>query len=285
MLSLFEQFGFVSLRGEDGQAQSLGAGYELSRERKERICATLEPLGIKFDPNVRIQFFEGCKRAFLPGVGDFIVRNSARSYLSKHPAYFSRLTVEAGLPASDATTLTPSVIEDSFMPVLQSTLYVDNASAVAEMEYLLGHIEAVDRELDYWKFDTRRETAWETMEGIGTVLRGAYYSDGFPKLVDYLPKLAGAQRKKGEPIPELAFFPRHLPAWQPIPYTDLDGKQFTTLELNPMTLELLKKLESSSADRKDFKNDNGRAFHFFQMGLEQGAALVVVDGKEVSHEP
>ena len=284
LLSLFERFGFSPLRGADGDTLALGTGYELSRERKERIRDTLGTLGVKFDPNVRIQFFEGCKRASLAGVGDFIVRNSARSYLPKHPAYFSRLTVEEGLSSAEATLLTPSVIEDSFMPVLQSTLYADSASAVAEMEYLLSHIEAVDRELDCWKFDTRRETAWDTIEGIGTVLRGGYYSDGFSDLVNYLTSLVGAQTKKGEPPPQLAFFPRHLPAWQPISYRDLDGKEYTSLDLTPTTVELLKKLQSSSADRNDFRNDNGRTFHFFQMGLEQGAALVIVDGKEVNHE-
>lgn len=284
LISLFERFGFTPLRDSDGDTLAVGAGYELSRERKEWIRDTLMPLGIKFDPNVTIQFFEGCKRAFLPGIGDFILRNSSRAHLLKHPAYFSRLTAEAGLPASDASALTPAVIEDSFMPALQSTLYVDNASAVAEMEHLLSHIEAVDRELDFWKFDTRRETAWDTIEGIGTVLRGGYYSDGFPELVDYLTNLAAANRRKGESMPHLAFFPRHLPAWQPIAYTDLDGKEYSTLELTPATLDLLMKLRSSAADRNDFKNDNGRAFHFFQMGLDQGAALVIVDVKEESNE-
>jgi hypothetical protein len=170
------------------------------------------------------------------------------------------------------------------MPILQSTLYVPSGSAVAEIEHLLSHIEEVDRDIDAWKFDTRRETAWETIEGVGTVLAGGYYSDGFPAVVQHLYRVAAVARSKGEPMPRLAFFSRSLPAWRPIPYTDMDGKQYSTLELTPETLELLKKLKSSSADRKDFRRDNGRAFQFFQMGLDSGAALVIIDGKETSND-
>jgi len=286
-LSLLEQYGFTPLHNERGSSPHLGVGYELSRERKELMQRRLEARGVKFDAAVRIQYYQGCKRAFLPGVGDFILRNSSPFFgphLLRHPAYFSRFTAEHGLDKADATALTPVTIEQSFMPILQSTLYVPSGSAVAEIEHLLSHIEEVDRDIDAWKFDTRRETAWETIEGVGTVLAGGYYSDGFPAVVQHLYRVAAVARSKGEPMPHLAFFSRSLPAWRPIPYTDMDGKQYSTLELTPETLELLKKLKSSSADRKDFRRDNGRAFQFFQMGLDSGAALVIIDGKETSND-
>lgn len=287
LISLFEQYGFSRIHGQDGRGSDLGVGYELGMERKVRIRDILAPLGVKFDPNVCIQFYQGCKRAFLPGIGDFILRNSSPFFgphLLQHPGYFSRVTAEEIAPNFDVGALTARAIEESFMPVLQSTLYAPANPAVAEMEHLLGHIENVDRELDFWKFDTRRETAWDTIEGIGTVLRGGYFSDGFPALVQYLKQVAAVQKAGGEPMPHLAFFSRDLPAWRPIPYTDLDGKKYSTLELTPATLELLEKFTTSSASRNDYRRDNGRTFQFFQMGLDQGAALVIVDGKEVSHD-
>jgi hypothetical protein len=286
-LSLFEQYGFTPLQDERGLYPHLGAGYELSRERKELIQRRLKAIGIHFDPEVRIQYYQGGKRAFVPGVGDFILRNSSPFFgphLLRHPAYFSRFTVDNGLHEVDATALTPLTIEESFMPILQSTLYVPSSSAVVEIEHLLSHIEEVDRDIDAWKFDTRRETAWQTIEGVGTVLAGGYYSDGFPAVVQHLHRVAAVARSKGDPIPHLAFFSRSLPAWRPIPYTDMDGKQYATLELTSETLELLKKLQSSSAERTDFRKDNGRAFQFFQMGLDHGAALVIIDGKETSND-
>lgn len=286
-VSLFEQYGFSQITGQHGRVSDLGAGYELGMERKMRIRDILAPLGVKFDPNVRIQFYQGCKRAFVPGIGDFILRNSSPFFgphLLQHPGYFSRFTADEGLPLVDAEMLTARAIEESFMPALQSSLYVPSSPAVAEMEHLLSHIENVDRELDFWKFDTRRETAWDTIDGVGTVLRGGYFSDGFPALVQYLKQVAAARKGSGEPMPHLAFFSRDLPAWRPIPYTDLDGKRYSTLELTPAILEMLEKFTTSSASRNDFRKDNGRTFQFFQMGLDQGAALVIVDGKEVSHD-
>jgi len=285
--SLFERFGFSRISGQKGRVSDLGAGYELGMERKERIRDILAPLGVKFDPAVRIQFYQGCKRAFLPGIGDFILRNSSPFFgphLLRQPGYFSRFTADEGLPTFDAEVLTSRAIEESFMPVLQSSLYVPSNPAVAEMEYLFSHLENVDRELDFWKFDTRRETAWDTIEDVGTVLRGGYFSDGFPVLVQHLKQVAADRKKRSEPIPHLAFFSRTLPAWRPIPYMDLDGKNYSTLELTPATLELLEKCVTSSASRNDFRKDNGRTYQFFQMGLDQGAALVIVDGKEVSHD-
>lgn len=282
--SLFEQFGFSRISGEQGRVSDLGAGYELGIERKERIRDILAPLGVKFDPAVRVQFYQGCKRAFLPGIGDFILRNSSPFFgphLLRHPGYFSRFSVEEVLPSSDTATLTARAIEESFMPLLQSSLYVPSSPAVAEMEYLLSHIENVDRELDFWKFDTRRETAWDAIDDVGTVLRGGYFSDGFPALVQYLKRVAAARKGSDQPMPHLAFFARHLPAWRPIPYVDLDGKKYSTLELTPATLDLLEKFTTSSASRNDFRKDNGRTFQFFQAGLDHGAALVIVDGKEV----
>jgi len=280
-------YGFAPLTQDGGEGVDLGAGFELDRERKEQIKKTLAELGVKFDPNVRIQFFQGCKRAFMPGVGDFILRNSSPFFgphLLKHPAYFSRLTAQEGLPEADATQLSATTIEQGFMPMMQSSLYVPMNSAVSDMDYLLQHIEMVDNDLDLWKFDTRRETAWETIEGLGTVLKGGYFSDGFSSLLWYLTRLSTILRDSKEPMPHLAFFNRNLPAWRPLPYTDMDGKEYSTLELTPTTLELLRKLQSSSAGRNDFRKDNGRAYHFFQMGLDQGASLVIVDGKEVSHD-
>jgi hypothetical protein len=287
LMSLFEQFGFTRVQENEGLVSDLGVGYELGAERKERIRDIVAPLGIKFDPNVRIQFYQGCKRAYLPGIGDFILRNSSPFFgphLLSHPGYFSRIVAGEGLAPSEVNVLRARAIEESFMPVLQSSLYHPASLAVAEMDYLLSHIENVDRELDFWKFDTRRETAWDTIEGVGTVLRGGYFSDGFPALVQHLKRVAAARQGSGEPIPHLAFFSRALPAWRPLPFTDLDGKQYSTLELTPATLELLGKCATSSADRNDFRKDNGRVFQFFQMGLERGAALVIVDGKEVSHD-
>jgi hypothetical protein len=143
-LSLLEQYGFTPLHNERGSSPHLGVGYELSRERKELMQRRLEARGVKFDAAVRIQYYQGCKRAFLPGVGDFIVRNSSPFFgphLLRHPAYFSRFTAEHGLDKADATALTPVTIEQSFMPILQSTLYVPSGSAVAEIEHLLSHIE------------------------------------------------------------------------------------------------------------------------------------------------
>lgn len=285
--SLLEMYGFELLERDLDSGYDLGVGFELSPERKERIHRTLSSLGIKFDPNVRIQYYQGCKRAFIPGVGDFILRNSSPFFgphLLKHPAYFSRFTAHEGLPAADATELTSTTIEQSFMPALQSTLYVPGSSALFEMEYLLGHIEEVDNDLNAWKFDTGHTTAWDKIEGVGTVLRGGYFSDGFPDLVQHLSRLSVDALANGEPPPHLAFFPRNLPAWSPIPFTDLDGKEYSTLEITPETLELLRKLQSSSADKNDYRNDNGRVYHFFQMGLDQGATLAIVDGKEVSHD-
>lgn len=286
-LSLFEQYGFTPLRDEHGDYSQLGAGYELSLERKQKIQRRLEALGVRFDPEVRIQYYQGCKRAFLPGIGDFILRNSSPFFgphLLDHPAYFSRFTADNGLTTKDATELTAFTVEQSFIPILQSTLYAPSNSAVAEIEHLLSHIEEVDRDIDAWKFDTRRETAWQSIEGIGTVLSGGYYSDGFPALVQHLHRVVAAAKSKGEPVPHLAFFSRNLPAWRPIRYADMDGTQYPTLELTPETLELLKKLQSSSAEKNDFRRDNGRAFQFFQAGLDHGAALVIVDGKETSDD-
>ena len=286
-LSLFEQYGFTPLRDERGDPSPFGAGYELTLERKQQIQRRLEALGVRFDPEVRIQYYQGCKRAFLPGIGDFILRNSSPFFgphLLEHPAYFSRFTADDGLAKRDDSELTPLTVEQSFSPILQSSLYVPSNSAVAEIDHLLSHIEEVDRDLDAWKFDTRPETAWQSIEGIGTVLSGGYYSDGFPAVVQHLHRLVAAAKSKGEPIPHLAFFPRNLPAWRPIHYADMDGKQYATLELTQGTLELLKKLQSSSADKNDFRKDNGRAFQFFQTGLDHGAALVIVDGKEASDD-
>lgn len=286
-LSLLEQYGFTPLRGERGAHSPFGSGYELTPERKQQIQRRLEALGVQFDPEVRIQYYQGCKRAFLPGVGDFILRNSSPFFgphLLEHPAYFSRFTADNGLAKGDATELTPLTVEQSFTPILQSSLYVPFSSAVADIDHLLSHIEEVDRDIDAWKFDTRRETAWESIEGIGTVLSGGYYSDGFPALVQHLYRVVAAAKSNGEPVPQLAFFSRKLPAWRPIHYGDMDGKHYATLELTPDTLELLKKLQSSSADKNDFRKDNGRVFQFFQAGLDHGAALVIVDGKETSDD-
>ena len=49
------------------------------------------------------------------------------------------------------------------------------------------------------------------------------------------------------------------------------------------TLSLLKKLTDSTASKKDFKDDNGRTYEFFQKGLDAGAELVIVDEKEDSY--
>ena len=285
--SLFEQFGFEPLEREGGPGV-FGQGFVLSAERKERVRqeAFWRDRQSVFDPATRVEFHRGLLLASHSTHGTLIVRNSSPIFgrdLLRHPAYFSRFAQGQGFGRDEFTHLTPSLIEGSFTQVLHGSLYSTPRSVAPELEFLLTQLEEVRQSYGCWKFDTDPRTAWERIEGVGTALHGGYYSEGYASLVEYLARSTAIAREGSARSLALAFFDRRLPPWVPLRFTDLDGQSFSTLRLDVRTLSLLKKLTDSTASKKDFKDDNGRTYEFFQKGLDAGAELVIVDEKEDSY--
>jgi hypothetical protein len=282
--SLFEQFGFVRCAGEEDESSMFGTTFVLSHDRKESMKieeSRRDGHGL-FDPLSHIEFRHGFVLVSHPTKGTLIVRNSSPIFgrdLLQYPAYYSRLSKWSGLSGELLCELTPNVIEGGFIPILHSSLYAPRYSALPEIEFLLSQIEQVRTSYAAWKFDSDYFSAWDRIEGVGTALRGGYYSDGFSGLVRHLKRLVVAAEGQGKRPPELAFFSRLVPPWVPLRFSDLDGKEYATLSLDLGTIALLEKLATSSATRNDFKNDNGRAFEFFQKGLDEGAELMIVDSK------
>ena len=287
--SLFEQFGFSRAEAGDEPSAVFGEVFTLSQERKERIRKlelARETHGV-YDPRTHVEFRHGCIIASPPTHGTLVIRNSSPIFgrdLLSHPAYFSRLSVGNGLPDDFLATITPRIVEGALLPVLHSSNYSSQHNATPEIEFLVSQLEEVRTSYAAWKFDADHRSAWDRIEGVGTLLRGGYYSEGFSALTRHLRRLAVATREEARPAPALAFFPRHLPPWVSLPFTDLDGKELSTLQLDERTLSLLERLATSEANGEDFRRDNGRAFEFFQKGLDAGAELIIVDQREEKHD-
>jgi hypothetical protein len=287
-VSLFEQFGFERLKQGGEGPEAFGQGFMLSAERKERVrqeALRRDPQSV-FDPATRVEFHRGLLLASHSTHGTLIVRNSSPIFgrdLLRHPAYFSRFAQGRGFGRDEFSHLTPSLIEGSFTQALHGSLYSSPRSVAPDLEFLLTQLEEVRQSYGCWKFDTDPRTAWDRIEGVGTALHGGYYSEGYTSLVEYLARSTVIARTGRAPSPALAFFDRRLPPWVPLRFTDLDGQSFSTLRLDVRTLSLLKKLTDSTASKKDFKDDNGRTYEFFQKGLDAGAELVIVDEKGDSY--
>lgn len=285
--SLYEKFGFEPLSRTSllsGFTAPFGGGFVLSRRRKEIVQAQAKSRDARsiFDALTHIEHRHGFLLASHPGAGTLIVRNSSPIFgrdVLAHPAYYSRFAPGLGFAKDEFTILTVMGIEGGFTPILHPSLYEGRDSAVGNIEFLLSHLEDVATSYGSWKFDTHPVTAWERMEGVGVFMQGGYFSEGYSTMVQTLRKMVTRSMQHEEPYPELAFFDTHLPPWAPIKFRDMDGQEFSTLELKPTTVRLLEKLATSSATKEDFSADNGRAYHFFQAGLDRGAELVIVDAK------
>lgn len=284
VLSLFEQYGFTSMASEDGRELAFGPGYVLSDERKKVIegSANGRKTGGFFNSQVRIEFRRGMLLASHRDLGTLVVRNSSPVFgrdLLKHPAYYSRFAEGNGLPVHDVKSLTPRAVEEGFQRVLDAHLYSPPHPLAPEIELLAAHLEEVIRDYESWKFSSEREAAWGSIEGIGSFMTGGYFSEGYGRLVQYLKQAVASARAQGVVAPELAFFKRGFPAWSSARFTDDDGKQYSTLALTPRTMQLLEKMIDSSATKREYSDDRGKTYQFFQKGFEMEGALIIVDGK------
>jgi ankyrin repeat protein len=282
--SLYEKFGFEPLPTQSLLSSPFGSGFSLSHRRKEMIGRQARSRDAQsvFDADTYIEHRHGYLLASHPIAGTLIVRNSSPVFgrdVLAHPAYYSRFAPGQGFAKDEFSVLTVLGIEGGFTPILHPSLYEAHSSTVGNIEVLLSHLEEVATSYGSWKFDTHPVTAWERMEGVGVFMQGGYFSEGYSTLVQTLRKMVTRAMQNEDPYPELAFFDTGLPPWAPIKFTDMDGREFSTLELKPTAVRLLEKLGTSSATKEDFSTDNGRAYHFFQAGLDRGAELVILDGK------
>jgi hypothetical protein len=127
-----------------------------------------------------------------------------------------------------------------------------------------------------WEFDTRQETAWSKNETTGDLYvngSGHHFSDGFRHVVDFLRAKAShnedllAMGKEPQPLPDLSFFNRYLPAWMP----------------ESFSLELLHKLayyEFRDSDQAASKATGLEAF--LSVGVENQSQLVMVAPSRIS---
>jgi hypothetical protein len=284
VLSLFEQYGFAPIVSDTSAGPDFGPGYVLSEERKLAIARNVDgrATGVLFNPQVRIEFRRGMLLASHRDVGTLVIRNSSPIFgrdILQHAAYYSRFAEGNGLTGADLKVMNPRIVEESFQRVLDAHLYASPQPMSPEIELLTSHLEAVVRDYESWKFRTDRETAWESIEGIGSFMTGGYFSEGYGAVVGYLKHAIASARAQGSVAPELAFFKRGFPAWSPARFKDDDSREHSTLVLTPRTVQLLEKMMTSSATRDDYTEDRGRTFQFFQNGFEMEGTLVIVDGK------
>ncbi|MGA1191018.1 MAG: hypothetical protein ACO3XO_01915 [Bdellovibrionota bacterium] len=305
--SLLEKFGFDRIpdRRTDGpnfffhsdkRHPGFGAGYLLHPSADIWKEPTLKNLEI--EPGTWIEFRQGYLLASNED-GTLVIRNSSPTFGRnglKHFAYWSRFSVGEGLSESDillpeADLFTNQTFDSIFSESNFRDAITENPSIYRLSQVLLKLKNAVKD----WEFDTRQETAWSKNETTGDLYvngSGHHFSDGFRHVVDFLRAKAShnedllAMGKEPQPLPDLSFFNRYLPAWMPESFSlPVDGGQQeqSRLIVTPKVLELLHKLayyEFRDSDQAASKATGLEAF--LSVGVENQSQLVMVAPSRIS---
>ncbi|MCB0318132.1 MAG: hypothetical protein KDD56_05200 [Bdellovibrionales bacterium] len=303
---LLEQFGFAKIDCPEVQFNDNQANHELLhgsrfvlRPGSRNMVLTQyneegNPVYSPFDKKVLVVEQRACKILSYPE-GTFICRNSSKVFGRKsmrYAAYFSHKGLGNGFTENDLVALTIEDIERDFLPAFCTKLNKDTSS-VKKQIYLLDHSLSLNEAIAGWMFETRRNFAWQTMDGIeGEILYGGVNSPGFMNLVNYLDAYCQAlERGDAEPGLALRFCNPYAALYTSYSFK-FGGREFIELPVTKDTVEALRILGTPSDKTPgDLTNvqqnleewpELEKTWTFLQTGLlEQGELVLYLAGQEV----
>ena len=299
--SLLEQFGFEPLR----PTKFGGSGFRFNPVGKDLVVSLLDTArghqNAPFDQQTTVIERRGFYFIGHPDHGALIIRNSSPVFgrdKMRGPAYWCPPGTLVGANF-DLNEFTASLaLRFGFTAVMHPALYRDLKAAAKEiidlfsnakfqremqikqptihMDFLIGHLDAVQDAFRRWKFDTNPLTAFQDHpRAEGKILTGGFLSPGFKATVSLLE----SAERRGRPL-ELAFVHPKLPPWRENIYDTPLGDKSSRLVATGETLQTLRQLADTGQASNEQLDRTGIRNFLQQAGFAKSSELIIVQPGE-----
>ncbi len=236
------------------------------------------PLIQEFDSKTGIIFRRGHYIIWNSEWGTQVIRNSSPEFgrfEDPQPAYFSlrgNFTIPELLNLS-----TEMLLEGGFIPTVSPSTVIEKIQV--GKEFLLKELGGFFQAYEGWRFDTRRLSAWEHVEGGGDILIGGHLSPGFEHLYNYyaaLFELRDRYPDRQVVIPDLGFIHEDFSVWNQYRYESTDRGTRQRLVVDRNVLTVFERILKGTVTERDYTDSDVRPF-FQEAGFSTQGRLILLD--------
>lgn len=303
---LEKQLGFFPISQDSPLSRTFGSSFIYINGESSRITPTIlhsrsgDLRTYTYDPRTVMVCAQGIAAVYHPTWGTLIIRNSSPTFgrdLLRHAAYWSPPSGDDDFELQDLTELTPSMIEDLCIPVLDPELYTHQHHLSDPTEAIYQLLRQLDVFRDHRRrniFDTNSHTAFTRQDGKSVLCeRGGYRSPLFAERVSFLEQRYEAVQQEirhtgrsSVDVPELIFCRPFYPAWTGFRFEVADQFQ-SRLTINREVLQVLRAFADGQFTRQtsELAQSTGVLAFFQEAGFYNHGELVMVHAREPKGRP